>query len=158
MLEVASTNSEIHDLAHTHEDSFECGLIAGSLDRKDVADDQWRGDLVDLLASQGSDDMIFEASSLFSIGHDATFFQAAPQPEGIVEYVSGWRFEACIFATPADDHPGLLEAHLRPMADGLVCDAAGMVGPENPGLGSGWLNAQGKTVAVCYGVARFAWF
>nr|DAL23716.1 MAG TPA_asm: hypothetical protein [Caudoviricetes sp.] len=30
--------------------------------------------------------------------------------------------------------------------------------PENPGLKTGWLNAEGKTVVVCYGVARFARF
>ena len=110
MLEVASTNSEIHDLPHSHEDSFECGLVPGSFNWQDVADDERGGDLVDLLAAECPNDVVFEASSLFFVRHDATFLETAPQLEGVVEYVSGWRLKACIFATSADDHPGLLEA------------------------------------------------
>ena len=153
MLEVASTNSEIHDLAHSHEDSFECGLISGSLDRKDVADDQWRGDFVDLFAAQGSDDVIFESASFLFIRNDSSFFEPAPQAKSVIQDVPGWWFQARVFAPSADDHPGLLETHLRPMADGFVCDAAGMVRPEDPGLRSGRLNAQGQAIAVGYGVA-----
>lgn len=79
MLDVSGAHGQIHDLAHAHEDSFECGLISGSLDRKDVADDQWRGDFVDLFAAECPDDVVFEASSFFFIRNDSSFFQTAPQ-------------------------------------------------------------------------------
>lgn len=84
---VAGTNSEIHDLTHSHEDSFECGLIAGSFDRQDVTDDERGGDLVDLLAAQGSDDVVFEASSFFFIRNDSSFFEPAPQAKSVIQDV-----------------------------------------------------------------------
>ena len=74
MLDVSGAHCKIHDLAHTHEDSFECGLIAGSFDWQDVTDDERGGDLINLLAAECPDDVIFESASFLFIRNDASFF------------------------------------------------------------------------------------
>lgn len=73
VLDVSGAHGQIHDFAHTHEDALQSGLVPGSLNRKDVADDQWRGDLIDLLAAECPDDVILEASSFLFIRNDASF-------------------------------------------------------------------------------------
>ena len=130
--DVAGADSQSHDFAHSHEDALQGSLMPGALNRHDVADDERCGDLVDLLAAECPDDVILEASSFFSIGHYATLFKIAPQPKGVIEYVSGWRLEPYFFASASDNHASLFQAHFWPMADGLVGDSAGVVRSKDP--------------------------
>ncbi len=78
MKDVSGTNGEIHDLAGAHEDAFQRRLVAFGFNVLDRGDDERSGDLIELAASEGLDDVALQSPLLVMIRDDSPTFEVAP--------------------------------------------------------------------------------
>ena len=100
--------------------------MPGALDAFDRLDDEWRGDLIDLTASEWTDDIALHASALILVADDATALEVLPKRPSVAKHVTAWRFLAEFFALAPGYLASLHEAHFGPVAKCDVCDTAAM--------------------------------
>ena len=116
VVDVARADGQVHDFACAHQDALEGRLMPGTLDAFDGLDDEWRGDLIDLAASQRSDDVALHAAALILVADDATSLEVLPKRPSVAECVATWRFLAKFLAFASGDLPRLHEAHFWPVS------------------------------------------
>ena len=100
--------------------------MPGTLDAFDGLDDKRRGDLVDLAASQRSDDVALHAPALILVTHDAPALEVLPQRPSVAQRIASRRLLAELLALAPSDLPGLHQRDFWPMAERNVRDAASM--------------------------------
>lgn len=85
--------------------------------------DKRRGDLIDLTASEWTDDIALHAAAFILVADDATALEVLPERPSVAEDITARRFLSKLFALAPGDLSGLHETHLWPVAKCKVRDA-----------------------------------
>lgn len=126
VVDVPSADGQVHDFARAHKDALQGRLVPGSLDAFDCLDDERSGDLIDLSATERSDDVALHAALFVLIRHDAAALEVLPKRPSVAQCVATWRFLAELLALAPGDLASLHETHFWPMSKCEVCDTAAM--------------------------------
>ena len=94
-------------------------------------DEGWR-DLVDLLTTQGLDDVRLEPAALVGVTHDAAALEIAPKEKGVPQGVAAGRFLACGFSKLARLLFGFTIGNIREVSEINICDSSVETLTENP--------------------------
>ena len=82
------------------------------------------------------------------IGDNPAFLEAAPQFEGVAEYVAARGFETEFLASAACYLACLEEGNFRPFAESDIAEASIDAEAKDPCFGAGWLNAKRQAETI----------